>query len=59
METPNTGDSQLESTKTEHLKEAIQQGIADLQSGKVKDGKGVVDRLRKRLIDQGSEENPR
>ena len=41
--------AQLEALKAEHLKEAIQEGIADLQAGKVTDGKTVMDRLRKRV----------
>lgn len=41
--------AQLEALKEEHLKEAIQEGIADLQAGKVTDGKTVMDKLRKRV----------
>ena len=41
--------AQLEALKAEHLKEAIQEGIADLQAGKISDGKTVMDRLRKRV----------
>lgn len=40
--------TQLEALKEEHLKKAIQEGIADLQAGKVTDGKTVMDKLRKR-----------
>ncbi len=41
--------TQLEALKEEHLKKAIQEGIADLQAGKVTDGKIVMDKLRKRV----------
>ena len=41
--------SQLEALKEEHLRGAIQEGIADLQAGKVADGKTVMDKLRKRV----------
>ncbi len=41
--------TQLEALKEEHLKKAIQEGIADLQAGKVSDGKTVMDKLRKRV----------
>jgi len=41
--------AQLEALKEEHLKDAIQAGIADLQAGKVTDGKTVMDKLRKRV----------
>ncbi len=41
--------TQLEALKKEHLKKAIQEGIADLQAGKVTDGKTVMDKLRKRV----------
>lgn len=41
--------AQLEALKAEHLKGLIQNGIADLQAGKVRDGKAVIDRLRKRI----------
>ena len=41
--------TQLEALKEEHLKKAIQDGIADLQAGKVTDGKTVMDKLRKRV----------
>ncbi|ALP53693.1 antitoxin [Candidatus Tenderia electrophaga] len=41
--------AQLEALKEEHLREAIQEGIADLQAGKVTDGKAVMDKLRKRI----------
>jgi prevent-host-death family protein len=41
--------AQLEALKEEHLKQAIQKGIADLQAGKVTDGKTVIDKLRKRV----------
>jgi len=41
--------AQLEALKEEHLREAIQEGIADLQAGKITDGKTVMDKLRKRI----------
>jgi len=41
--------AQLEALKEEHLRVAIQEGIADLQAGKVADGKTVMDKLRKRV----------
>jgi len=41
--------TQLEALKEAHLKQTIKEGIADLQAGKVSDGKSVIDRLRKRI----------
>ncbi len=41
--------AQLETLKEEHLKKAIEDGIADLQAGKITDGKTVMDKLRKRV----------
>jgi len=41
--------ARLEALQEEHLKMAIQQGIADLKAGKVTDGKSVMDKLRKRV----------
>ena len=41
--------AQLEALKEEHLKKAIQDGIADLQVGKITDSKTVMDKLRKRV----------
>lgn len=41
--------AELQALKEQHLKEAIQEGIADLQTGKVTDGKTVMDKLRKRV----------
>ncbi len=41
--------AQLETLKEEHLKDAIRDGIADLQAGKIADGKTVMDKLRKRV----------
>ncbi len=41
--------AQFEALKEEHLKVAIQEGIADLQAGKITDGKTVMDKLRKRV----------
>jgi PHD/YefM family antitoxin component YafN of YafNO toxin-antitoxin module len=43
--------AELQSLKEKHLKMAIQEGVADLQSGKVTNGKTVMDRLRKRVSD--------
>jgi len=40
---------QLEALKEKQLKAAIEEGIADLQAGKVVDGKTVIDKLRKRV----------
>jgi len=45
--------SQLESLKQKYLQHAIQEGIADLQAGRISDGKSVMDKLRKRTGDQG------
>ncbi len=41
--------AQLEALKEAHLKQAIEEGIADLQAGKVCDGKSVINRLRNRV----------
>ncbi len=41
--------AQLEAIKEAHLKQAIEDGIANLQAGKVSDGKTVIDKLRKRV----------
>ena len=41
--------AQLEALKEEHLRKAIQEGIADLQAGKITDGKTVMEKLRKRV----------
>jgi len=38
----------LEAIKEAHLKQSIEEGLADLQAGKIKDGKTVIDKLRKR-----------
>jgi len=38
----------LEAIKEAHLKQSIEEGLADLQAGKVKDGKTVIEKLRKR-----------
>jgi prevent-host-death family protein len=40
---------ELKSLKEEKLKQLLQEGLDDLQSGKVKDGKDVMSRLRKRV----------
>jgi prevent-host-death family protein len=41
--------AQLEALKEEQLKQAILKGINDLKAGKVKDGKNVIDKLRKKV----------
>ena len=41
--------ARFKALKEEHLEKAIQDGIADLQAGKVTDGKTVMDKLRKRV----------
>jgi hypothetical protein len=41
--------AQLEALKEAQLKQSIEEGIADLQAGKVSDGKSVIDKLRKRV----------
>ncbi|RLJ15989.1 antitoxin [bacterium endosymbiont of Escarpia laminata] len=41
--------TQFKALKDEHLKKAIEEGIADLQAGKVTDGKTVLDKLRKQV----------
>ena len=41
--------AQLEALKEEHLKQSIEEGIADLRGGNVSDGKAVIDKLRKRV----------
>jgi prevent-host-death family protein len=41
--------AQLVALKEAHLKQAVEEGIADLQAGKVSDGKSVIDKLRKRV----------
>jgi len=41
--------ARLEVLKETHLEKAIEEGIADLQAGKVGDGKTVIDNLRKRV----------
>lgn len=40
--------ARLEALKEAYLKQAIEEGIADLKAGKVSDGASVMDRLRKR-----------
>ncbi|MCG7988427.1 MAG: hypothetical protein JAY64_09600 [Candidatus Thiodiazotropha weberae] len=55
MKTDNN-DDELKS-----LKDSIQEGISDLKTGKVNDGKTVIDRLRKRVINQeagGNDKQP-
>lgn len=42
----NTGKT---NRKLKRLKQAIQRGITDLQTGKVTNGAAVTDRLRKRV----------
>jgi len=41
--------AQLEALKAEQLKAAIEEGVADLQAGRVSDGSAVMERLRKRV----------
>ena len=41
--------AQLEALKEAHLKQSIEEGIADLQAGKVSDGQSVIDKLRTRV----------
>lgn len=41
--------AQLEALKEAHLKQSIAEGIADLQAGKISDGKSVIDKVRKRV----------
>ncbi len=41
--------AQIEALKEAYLKQSIEEGIADLQDGKVSDGKSVIDKLRKRV----------
>ena len=41
--------AQLVALKEAHLKQSIEEGIADLQAGKISDGKAVIDKLRKRV----------
>lgn len=40
---------QLEALKAKQLQAAIQEGIYDLQAGKVTEGKTVINHLRKRI----------
>jgi len=41
--------AQLEALKAEQLKAAIEEGVADLQAGRVSNGNAVMERLRKRV----------
>ena len=41
--------AQFEAQKEEQLKAAIQEGVADLQAGKVTESKSVLSKLRKRI----------
>lgn len=41
--------AQLEALKEAHLKQSIEEGIADLRAGKISDGKSVLDKVRKRI----------
>jgi len=41
--------AQIETLKEEFLQKVIQEGIADLQAGRVTDSKTVMDKLRKRV----------
>ena len=54
MEILNASDTkreyaQLEALKEKQLKAAIEEGIADLQAGKVVDGNIVMEKLQKRI----------
>ena len=54
MEILNASDAkreyaQLEALKEKQLKAAIEEGIADLQAGKVVDGNIIMEKLRKRI----------
>ena len=40
----------LQSLKEEWLKMELQKGLDDVHAGRVKDGKAVMDRLRKRVV---------
>ena len=42
---------ELKSLKEQWLKMELQKGMEDLQAGRVKDGRSVIDRQRKRLSD--------
>jgi prevent-host-death family protein len=41
--------AQLEALKEAHLKQSIEEGVADLRAGKISDGKSVFEKLRKRV----------
>jgi len=41
--------AQLVALKEAYLKQSIEEGIADLQAGKVCDGDSVIDKMRKRV----------
>ncbi|MCU7844100.1 MAG: type II toxin-antitoxin system Phd/YefM family antitoxin [Candidatus Thiodiazotropha sp. (ex Monitilora ramsayi)] len=41
--------AQLEVLKEAHLKQSIAEGIADLQAGKISDGKSIIGKMRKRV----------
>ncbi len=41
---------QIEVLREKHLKAAIQQGLDDVKAKKVKEGKSVLNNLRKRII---------
>ena len=41
--------AQLEALKEAHLKQSIEEGIADLRAEKVSDGKSVIDKVRNRV----------
>jgi hypothetical protein len=41
--------AELEALREKQLKEAIMKGVADLQAGRVTDGKRVISTLRKRI----------
>ena len=41
--------AQFEALKEAHLKQAIEEGIAELKAGKVSDGKSVIGKMHKRV----------
>jgi len=43
--------AESEKLREAHLQKAIDQGIADIQAGKVSEGREVIKRLRKQVID--------
>jgi prevent-host-death family protein len=45
--------AELDSLRTKLLQQEIDQGLEDIQAGRVKDGKEVMRRLRKKVRDAG------